>query len=157
LQQESLDDEYVHLSADRVAEQPREGQQCLKLQIRSKDAQHPPAALERTFLAVNSPQVKLQPGTLVKISGWVRIPEAIQASADGALLFDSIGGEPLAVRLTEPTAWKKFTLYRRVPSSGDVSVTVALTGIGTVYFDDLRIEPLYSGQPGQATAASTSR
>ena len=73
------------------------------LEIKPKDANAPPQALERTFLAVHSPAVKLPPGTLVKISGWVRIPKAITASADGALLYDSAGGEPLAVRLTQPT------------------------------------------------------
>jgi hypothetical protein len=29
-----------------------------------------------------------------------------------------------------------------VPSSGTINVTLALTGLGTVYFDDIRIEPL---------------
>ena len=84
----------------------------------------------------------MQPGAIVKISGWVKIPKAIAASADGALLYDGIGGEPLAVRLTDATGWQQFVLYREVPASGTVSVTLALTGIGIVYFDDVRIEPL---------------
>ena len=38
---------------------------------------------------------------------------------DGALFYDSAGGEDLAVRLTVPTPkWKQFHLYRRVPASG---------------------------------------
>ena len=57
-------------------------------------------------------------------------------------MYDSIGGEPLALRLTDEMGWKKFTVYRRVPPSGEVNVTVALTGIGTVYFDDIRIQQL---------------
>jgi hypothetical protein len=112
------------------------------LQIKPKNPEMTPKALERTFLAINSPAVKLPAGSLVQISGWVRIPKAITASVDGALLFDSAGGEPLAVRLTEATAWKKFTLYRRVPASGMINVTLALTGLGAVYFDDVRIEPI---------------
>ena len=76
------------------------------------------------------------------ISGWVRIPKPITASVDGALLYDSAGGEPLAIRLKDPTAWKQFTLYRKVPASGTISVTLALTGIGTVYFDDIQIQPI---------------
>jgi hypothetical protein len=85
----------------------------------------------------------------------VRIPEAIQASVDGVLFFDSIGGEPLALRLTGPMPWRKFTLHRRVPSSGIVSVTMALTGIGAAYFDDIRVEPLYvNPSPPQATVVS---
>jgi hypothetical protein len=123
-------------------EKPKEGERCLMLQVKAKNPQQAPRALERTFLAINSPAVHLKPGTLVQVSGWVRIPKAITASVDGALLYDSAGGEPLAVRLTAATGWKKFTLYRRVPASGTINVTLALTGLGTVYFDDVRIEPL---------------
>ena len=136
----SLDD--VVTEARRVAEGAKEGRQCLRLQIKPKNPQEPPPVLERTFLAINSPAVRLQPGRPVRISGWVHIPQAITASADGALLYDSAGGEPLAVRLTGVTPWKKFTLYRQVPESGTIFVTLALTGLGTVCFDDVRVEPL---------------
>jgi hypothetical protein len=122
---------------------PIEGKLCLKLEIKpkKKDAP-PPKVLERSFLAVHSPAVRLPPGSLVRISAFVFIPEPITASLDGALLYDSAGGEPLAVRLTGPQSWRKLTLYRRVPASGMVSVTMALTGLGAVYFDDVRIEPM---------------
>ena len=136
----TLDD--VTMTAQRVVEGAKEGVQCLKLQIKPKDLLRPPAALERTFLAVYSPQVRLTPGTLVQITAWVRVPKNITASVDGALLYDSVGGEPLAIHITGGTAWKKFTLYRRVPAAGLISVTMALTGLGTAYFDDVRIEPM---------------
>jgi hypothetical protein len=46
-------------------------------------------------------------------------------------------------------------LYRRAPSSGEVSVTLALTGIGTAQFDDVRIEPLLStGKPPVTSSQS---
>ena len=120
---------------------PIEGKQCAMLQVKPHDGTAPPAALERTLVALTSPDVKLAPGTIVQISAWVNIPAPITASADGALVYDSAGGEPLAIRLTGPMPWKKFTVYRRVPASGTINVTLALTGIGTVYFDDVRIEP----------------
>ena len=152
LEQEAptLDD--VTAVARRVKDEPKEGRQCLMLQLNPKDKLLPPLALERTFVAILSPAVHLAPGTPVAISAWVRIPQKISASADGALLYDSIGGEPLAVRLTDATKWKKIILYRRIPASGVVSVTLALTGLGTVYFDDVRIEPLTGGD-GSATVA----
>jgi hypothetical protein len=134
-----------------VTELPQQGKQCLMLEIKPKNPLLPPKALERTLLALTSPVVHLQPGTLVQISGWIRIPEQITASADGALFYDSAGGEPLAIRLLDPTPWKKFTLYRRVPDSGTLHVTVAMTGIGRVFFDDIRIEPLI---PAESTAAA---
>jgi hypothetical protein len=150
----------VELAARRVTDKPREGKQCLLLEITApqrlgSDGKRlpPPAALERTYLAIHSPAVQLPPGTLIRISGQVRIPRNIAASVDGALFFDSAGGEPLAIRLTRETDWKKFTLYRRVPPSGRVHVTLALTGIGSVYFDDIRIEAL---TPRTATFGAAS-
>jgi hypothetical protein len=133
----------VELSADRVAEEPKEGKQCLRLRIKAKDPLHAPAALERTFLAVHTPAVRLPAGSLVRVTGWVRLPAAVGASTDGALVYDSAGGEPLAIRLTgAQPKWKQFTLYRKVPATGTINVTMALTGIGTAYFDDVKIEPL---------------
>jgi hypothetical protein len=148
----------VDLAARRVTESPHGGQQCLQLEIKPKNKDHlPPAALERTFLAIHSPAVRLQPGTLVRITGWVRIPATLAASADGALLYDSAGGEPLAIRLQGPiTKWREFTWYRRVPASGDIHVTLALTGLGKVYFDDVRLEPLEAGRAPATTATLVS-
>ncbi|HYV39808.1 MAG TPA: hypothetical protein VE988_29230, partial [Gemmataceae bacterium] len=121
----------------------KEGQQFLLLEIKPKSKDKIPKALERTYLAINSPTIKLPPGTLVRISGWMAVPEAVQASPDGALLFDSAGGEPLAVRLATPTnGWRNFVIYRYVPASGTINVTLALTGLGRVAFDDIRIEPM---------------
>jgi hypothetical protein len=147
----------VDLRAERVGQgappstgakvEAHQGKLCAMLHIEPKLKEARIGALERTYLALNSPEVHLQPGTLVQISGWIHIPAPIKASADGVLFFDSAGGEPLAIRLTDKTPWKKFTLYRRVPPSGTISVTLALSGLGTAYFDDIRIEPLTpSGQ-----------
>jgi hypothetical protein len=144
----------VELAAWRVAEEPREGQRCLKLEIKAKNQQTPPGVLERTFLAINSPAVKLQPGTLVRISGWMRVPRQIAASADGALMYDNAGGEPMAVRVVGAMPWRKFTFYRTVPESGSISVTLALTGIGVAYFDDIRIEPLMADPALERTAGA---
>src|SRR5439155_13259696 len=101
------------------------------------------------------PVVRLQPGTVVRVSGWVCIPSQITASPDGALLYDSSGGDSFAVRLINPTAWKKFTVYRRVPASGTLQVTLALTGMGTVFFDDIRVEPLVPPEAAPAAAIGT--
>lgn len=134
-----------------VPPQPELGRGVLKLEVRQrgevgKDGKpiekstHP---LERTFLAVESAPVRLPPGTLVRVSGWIKVQKDIRLTADGVLFYDDIGGEPLAVRLTSTDGkWKHFRLYRRVPASGQVTLTAAVTGVGVAYFDDLRIEPL---------------
>ena len=113
--------------------------------------------LERTFLAVDSPPVRLPPGTLVRVSGWVKVPHEITGSADGALFYDDAGGEPLGVRVSGQAQWKQFHLYRRVPATGQMSVTVALTGVGVAYFDDLRIERLVPGAEPKAGGTTAAR
>jgi len=135
---------------DPDPQEPTLGETVLKLEIKpkvvpvSKDIKQPPppAALERTYLAVNTPAVRLQPGTWVRISGWVYTPGGVQASADGLLIFDNACGEGMGVRLTESKNWHQIHLYRQVPASGLMWVTAALTGIGKVYLDDFKIEPL---------------
>jgi hypothetical protein len=156
--QQATPDE-VEGEARLIADQPHGGKRCLMIQLRPRPLPAPagpdgkPApppvitALEPTYLAVSSPPVQLPPGSLVRISAWVKVTGPIAASADGALVFDSAGGEPLAVRLTGDTkGWKRFTLFRRVPQTGVLQMTTALTGVGTVFFDDLSIEPLNSKQ-----------
>lgn len=143
---------------------PTLGKSLLRLEVRprieygrdGKPREPSQAPLEKTFLAVDGPAVQLPPGTLVRISGWIRIPQPITGSVDGALLYDDVGGEPLAVRLSVQPHWKQFHLYRHVPSSGQISVTLALTGVGVAYFDDIRIEPLIVSDTVPAASAYRS-
>ncbi|MCZ2343099.1 MAG: hypothetical protein LC104_15105 [Bacteroidales bacterium] len=132
--------------------QPNLGSHLLKLEIKPRRKFNsvgqpisPPQALERSFLAVDSPIVDLPPRTWVRIRFWAKIPEPIQASADGVVIYDSAIGEPLAVRLDVTGGWRQFSLYRQVPESGKLAMTFALTGIGKAYFEDIRIEPLAAG------------
>lgn len=131
----------VDFVSRRVTDAPKKGKQCMMLQINSTDKENPPVALERAFLAVHSAAVTQPPGSWVRVSCWVRIPKPITASVDGVLFYDSGAGEPLAVRMTAPTGWKELVLYRKVPASGQIHATLAITGLGTAYFDDVRIEP----------------
>jgi hypothetical protein len=82
----------------------------------------------------------------------MRVPREITGSPDGALFYDDAGGEPLAVRMTNVPHWRQFHLYRRVPASGQISVTLALTGVGVAYFDDIRIEPMISSPAAPTTS-----
>ena len=157
----------LHRIEDPLPPKPPLGTGVLKLTITPKPvvlkkgerAPPEPEALERVFLAVNSPPVKLPPGTWVRISGWMKVQPSgpagpdgpapgIRASPDGAMLFDTTAGEAYSVRVTEALPWKQFHLYRRVPANGEVRVRMALTGFGTVYFDDIRIEPYLGTSPG---------
>src|SRR5205085_9301925 len=103
----------------------------LRLQVRPKAAPGSPAAvpaaLEPTYLGGTGPPAQFPPGTLVRVTGWVKLVKPVQASADGALLFDSVGGEPLGVRMVSATPnWQKFALYRRGAASGAGTVAGAV-------------------------------
>jgi hypothetical protein len=133
--------------AVRAAPTPTLGNHVLQFTIVPKpdpDAKpgERPQALERSFLAVDSPPAEFPPGTWVRIRFWAKLGTPVAASADGALVYDSVGGEPLAVRLTQNGRWKQYHLYRQVPESGKINVTFALTGIGIAFFDDVAIEPM---------------
>lgn len=128
---------------------PALGRHCLLLHVKAaneptdpklKKDFRAPAALERVSLAVDTPAVALPPGTWVRISFWARVPN-IESSADGVLAFDTVGSEPLAVRMYG-SRWKQYALYRQVKADGKIAMTFAMTGLGVAYFDNLRIEPM---------------
>ncbi|MFO0814984.1 MAG: hypothetical protein U0796_17315 [Gemmatales bacterium] len=157
VRRDTLDE--VNLVEARVQESPHDGQQCWKLAITAKDPTYAPEALERTYLVINSASVALTPGSQVKISGWYRIPQPIRSSADGLLIYDNAGNEALGVRLYHSPQWKKIEVYRTVPSSGQIQVNIALTGLGVAYFDDLKIEALQANPvatPGKPPPAKTA-
>ena len=147
-------------SAIRVAPQPLVqrhpecGTHTLRLQI-TQNATTPGilGALERAVLAVDTPSAELAPGGLVRISFWLKVTPLL-ATADGLVAFDSAGGEALGVRTRYQPTWKQYHLYRRVPPSGKISLTFALTGIGTAYVDDVRVEPLIPGAPALPSTSS---
>ncbi|HZU36763.1 MAG TPA: hypothetical protein VFA18_12670, partial [Gemmataceae bacterium] len=146
----------VAAHVESVADDKKDGNRCVMLEIGPKEGTVAPQALERTYLAVQSPPARLPPGSWVRISARVRIPGPITASTDGALIYDHAGGEPLAIRLTGTTDWKTYTFYRKVPADGQVYVTLAMTGLGKVYFDDVRIEPLGGREPTESITSGTS-
>ena len=149
-----LDD--VVTKAQRVTTEVFYGKQSLMLEMLPKNSLVPPLALERSYVAITSPSVKLLPGTLVQVTAWLKIPQKIASSVDGLLVFDSVGGEPLGIRLTDAMPWRRITLYRRVPASGTINVSMVLTGIGRVYIDEVHIEPLVLPATPPKEAATTS-
>jgi hypothetical protein len=138
--------------------QPEFGRHCLAMQVgltvKTDKEGKPvpqPQAVERVVLAVDSAPAEFAPGSLVRISFWAKVPGTV-ATADGLVVFDSAGGEPLGARilstipeLGKPAVWRQYHLYRRVPPSGKVAMTFALTGLGIALIDDVRIEPLVPG------------
>lgn len=125
------------------------GRLGLRLAAQAADRQSAAILIESPPVWMTSPQVAVTPGSLVRIQGWVQVPASITGSVDGLLILDSISGEPLAARIDETTGWLQFTLYRVADSSGRVSLTFALSGLGEAWIDDVTIQQLEPGNPGQ--------
>lgn len=153
----SLDE--ITTTVRRVSGGAHSGKQCLLLEVQPRDPKHQPIALERTFVTLQAPAVNLPPGSLARITVWIRIPQHLRGSPDGAMIFDNAAGEPFALRFREATpTWKRYAIYRRVPSSGQLQVTLGLAALGKVYFDDLEITSLVpaGGQPSEPVLPTLS-
>jgi hypothetical protein len=137
------------------------GRAGLRLRAAAADPDNKPSVIETAPLWINSPRVELAAHDLVLISGWVHVTEPISGSVDGLLVLDTLGGDPLAQRITPAKDWRQFAIYRVAPRPGPFVVTFALTGLGEVWLDDVSVE-IKSRQPSppaatQPAAASAAR
>ncbi len=103
--------------------------------------------LETAPVWIRTPQIPVYASETLCITGYVNIPKKLQGNVDGFMIFDSLGGEPLALRLSDTGGqWRQFTFYRAVPSvvppQASMCVTFALSGLGEVRLDDLQIFPI---------------
>ncbi len=110
----------------------------LRLQA-AVEAQTSPSALESPPLQIVSPPLPVRRGQLLRVRGWVRVPERITASPDGLLVYDSLGGPELGERFQLTDGWREFTFYRVAPADGGLSLTFALTGLGEAALDEVSV------------------
>jgi hypothetical protein len=132
---------------DLAPEAARSGGLGLRLTVTAKDPKQVPGLVETPPVWITSAPVNLEARSLVAIRGWVRIPDPIEGSVDGLLIFDSLAGRTLAERIKATDGWQEFVLYRVCPRSGPVRVTFAMTGMGTAYVDDVTIQTLAVTSP----------
>jgi hypothetical protein len=128
------------LGKDPDAGDPYAGDYSFHFSAAASDPEQTPEMLETPPLWLTTPPVDVQAGQWVRIHGWVRVPRPITGSLDGLLIFDSLGGEPLAERIGRTGGWKEFTLYRAAPATTALRVTLALTGLGEAWIDNLSVE-----------------
>ena len=132
--------EGIKTEADLSAAAPKAGRYSLRLKAQAVDVRATAGIVETAPIWITSPPVDVRSGQWLKISGFVYAPVTVAGSLDGVLILDSLGGEALAERVGEAGSWRPFTMYRAVPNSGTVTVTIALTGLGEAWVDDLSIE-----------------
>jgi hypothetical protein len=113
-----------------------EGRSSLRLKA---TGMQPGAPVDGWPVRIVTAPVSVRRGQLVRINGWVKIPQAITGSQDGLMIFDSSAGSELAERIQQTRGWQEFTLYRAARRDGPLTLTLALTGLGEVLLDDISI------------------
>ena len=118
----------------------RGGTYCLQLAAAPALKQELPRVVSETPVQVRTGPVRVEPGQVVHIEFWVRIPRKLISNLDGLVIYDSVGGAEQGLRLRDALpGWTKFQLLREVRAPSDLTVTIALAGLGEVLFDDLAI------------------
>ncbi len=117
---------------------PREGRSCLHLQAWTERSPGG-SRLEDWPVSIITAPVPILPNQMVRIHGWVNVAGTVRESREGVLIADTIGGLTLAERIFDTKGWQEFTFYRIAPNDQPLAVTMALTGLGEAWFDDLSI------------------
>jgi hypothetical protein len=121
---------------------PHAGRMSLRMRAWPKEGRELPAGFDRPLVWVVSAPVPVRQGQIVQVQGWVQVPQPLVGTSEGLVVFDSLSGWELGERIRLTRGWRPFTLYRAVPSSGELRVTIALTGVGEAWLDDLRVSLL---------------
>ena len=131
-------------------EAPGEGSYCLELHVENESVDGTAAALTSAPVWVTSPPITVPPGYLLEIAGLVRVAEAPIGLADPLLIFDSIGGEESALRVSLSPSWAPFRMVRAAPPGSELRLTVALGGVGRAQIDGVTVRYLPLQPPSVA-------
>ncbi|MCI0492759.1 MAG: hypothetical protein L0Z07_07465, partial [Planctomycetes bacterium] len=104
-----------------------------------------PAIVPAAPLWITSPAMPVEPGQLIEITGWVRVPKPLRGNASGLEIVDSLGGAELSLSAIETPAWQPFRMIRAVPKSTELRLTFVLSGLGSAQIDSVMVRTL--GQP----------
>lgn len=138
------------MTSVELAAPGRSGRLALHLRALPAKAGQAPSVVESSPLWVTTAPVELVAGDRVELSMWVQVPRAIEGSVDGLEIVDSITGEPLAQRVTATRGWQEIRIYRVAPRAGRFWATLALTGLGEAWVDDValrRLDPPATSRP----------
>ncbi len=91
--------------------------------------------------------ISVEPGQPYVVRGWARVGQALSGTSDGLLIYDSVAGRDLAMRIEKTDGWRQFELHRVAPRGGVLDVNIELTGTGEAYVDDVEIILLGAPSP----------
>ena len=133
----------VRLSPDA----PYRGAFCLELEASSVDPETPAPVVPSSPVWVTSQPVRVHAGDLIEITGQARVPEELLGTVDGLEILDTLGGPELAVHFQSAPSWQPFRMIRAATADADVTVTIALTGLGRAQVDDIALRTIQQGRP----------
>jgi len=91
--------------------------------------------------AIRSPAIKVDAKNLIRISVQVKRSIASTPGMGGIIVRDSLGGEQLQYRTSDPIpSFSRVVIYRKAPTDCSFTVTLGLAGYGEAFFDDFRVE-----------------
>ena len=131
------DETWLQAGVQLAREAAREGVYGLRMSVASSRGN---AAVESTPLTVSSPSIDVPAQRLVRVHGWVNVPQTIAGSEDGLIVRDSVGGGDLCERIPVTNGWREFTLYRATDSDTPFRVQFQMTGIGVAMVDEVTIQ-----------------
>ena len=148
------------IATPSVSIEPRvkqSGNSSLLISVNSLSSEEKPLQLETAPVWVTSPPIPIRMGELICINGWINIPRSIESGVDGFMIYDSFGGEALALRFVKKTNnWQEFVFYRYAPMDGQFFLVFSLFGIGNVYLDDVTVSAVQWAQPQTVVPPPTS-
>ena len=130
----------VDAAAEISLESPRAGRSCLRIYSWPTSSLRNSPALDTPPIWIASPPMPVRRGQLARINGWVKVRSAANASAERLLIFDSLGGLPLAQHVEPTGEWTPFTLYRAIDRDGEIDIGFALQGLGEAWLDDVSVQ-----------------
>lgn len=95
-----------------------------------------------TPLKIVSGAVAVPAGKMVRIHGWVQIRGELQGAPEGLLVYDSLGGKDLGVRISKTDGWEEVILYRSAPEATSVRLTIQMPGTGEAWFDEFTLQTI---------------
>ena len=129
---------------------PHTGQYCLELEAAANDSTLAPV-VPTAPVWIKSRPVHLRAGDILEITGVARVPQSLIGSVDGLQIFDTLGGSELATRVRAAPSWQPFRMIRTTSSDTEVSVVIAMSGLGIAQVDDLSFRLISQGQSPHAT------
>ena len=155
--QHRVDQDSVRSDVELTPHDQKSGGYSLRLRALPTDHSETSPIVATAPITIRSARVHAQPGQLVRIAGWAKVPSSIVGSHDGLLVSDSVGGESLGVRIRRTDDWQEFVLYRAADATGELRIDFSLTGIGEALVDAITVTQLAPAPTNPPTATQTGR